>query len=90
MQTQGTVDAMHFATPLHSEVDLATTYAAGKKLKARIIFVDRESKVIGLTLRPSLVDNLVGTAPAIEIGTIFNECKVVKADQGSNVLVCGT
>ncbi len=78
---------MHFATPLHSEVDLAKTYTAGKKLKARIIFVDRESKIIGLTLRPSLVDNFAGTSPAIEIGTIFTDCKVVKADQGLHLIV---
>ncbi|XP_057768681.1 rRNA biogenesis protein RRP5 isoform X2 [Salvia miltiorrhiza] len=61
-------------------------YAKNVKFNARILFIDPSTRAVGLTLSPQLVSN---KAPAslVKVGDIFEQCKVVRVDKGSGLLL---
>ncbi|KAL6571985.1 hypothetical protein OROMI_012943 [Orobanche minor] len=58
----------------------------GMMFNARILFIDPSTRAVGLTLSPQLVRN---KAPAslVKIADIFEQCKVVRIDKGSGLLL---
>lgn len=48
---EGSVDTSHLPAPLRDGDNVSALYPAKKKIRARVLFVDRENKLVGLTLR---------------------------------------
>ncbi|KAG9456393.1 hypothetical protein H6P81_000901 [Aristolochia fimbriata] len=81
----GTVDVFH----LHNSFPNATwkdSYAANKRVTARILFIDPSTRAIGLTMNPHLLRN---KAPPFHVktGEIFDTARVVRVDRGFGLLV---
>ncbi|KAH6781199.1 RIBOSOMAL RNA PROCESSING 5 [Perilla frutescens var. hirtella] len=81
----GTVDLFNLDKTFPSS-NWKNGYAKNIKFNARILFIDPSTRAVGLTLSPQLVSN---KAPSclVKIGDIFEQCKVVRVDKGSGLLL---
>lgn len=61
-------------------------YTQGKKVNARILFIDPSTRAVGLTLNPHLVHN---RAPPtlVQTGDIFDQSKIIRIDRGLGLLL---
>ncbi|RKO88269.1 hypothetical protein BDK51DRAFT_34830, partial [Blyttiomyces helicus] len=87
---EGTVDLAHLGKDVKTVEALAERFKVGQKLHSRILYVDPAKKHIGLTL----IDHLVkwspisfGPAESIDIGSIFEEVRVLRVDAGVGLLL---
>eukprot|EP00004_Rigifila_ramosa_P024247 TRINITY_DN6970_c0_g1_i1.p1 TRINITY_DN6970_c0_g1~~TRINITY_DN6970_c0_g1_i1.p1 ORF type:complete len:1492 (-),score=361.04 TRINITY_DN6970_c0_g1_i1:468-4556(-) len=87
----GTADISHI--PLSSG-SLATSFPVGKKLKARILWIDAPERRVGLSLRPNLIALSPWQPPLkqngeqeLPIGTIVDKAEVVRIDSGIGALL---
>jgi ribosomal protein S1 len=62
-------------------------YAVGKKVKARILFVNIATKTIGLTLRPDLVMNFKASPTTLQFGERIEACTVKKVFKGMGLVL---
>lgn len=76
----GTVDIFHLGKYISSEKDIAEEYKVGTKLLARILFINKESKKIGLSLQPHIIEMTQPKLENIEIGRIFENAVVQRID----------
>ncbi|BBM98348.1 rRNA biogenesis protein RRP5 [Marchantia polymorpha subsp. ruderalis] len=81
----GTVNMFHLDVPLVGP-KWAETYAVNHKLKARILYVDPVTKMVGLTLNLDLVHNRVPSW-AVKSGDIFNNALVRRVDATIGLLL---
>eukprot|EP01052_Picozoa_sp_SAG31_P017910 SAG31_NODE_1247_length_9127_cov_2.629929_3_plen_1785_part_00 len=74
----GVVNILHTG----GQIDDASTWPKkGDTVQARVLYVDVEHKVIGLTLKPELVEMRHKSIPdAVAIGTMHERAKVVRVD----------
>ncbi|KAI8806617.1 hypothetical protein BJ742DRAFT_679848, partial [Cladochytrium replicatum] len=96
---KGTVDLFHLdrtILPVDGDIDkpLANAYKANSKLRARVLYVDRERKRVGLSLKPHVVQwtlyNGFSNSNSVDVGTIIEDAKVIRMDQGQGLLLsCG-
>ena len=93
---QATVDAFHVGGGVHGAApDPAAAHKVGERLRARVLYVDANSKNVGLTLRPHLVsapDTQSGPAKrAVDSmpkpGTVYEQALVRRVDSGIGVLL---
>lgn len=85
----GTIDLVHIPRPSNDKggsKDWAKTYTEGRKLKARIIFVDPGEKKVRLSLLPHLISmNLAGNLPLL--GELIENCKIARVDPRVGLLL---
>ncbi|XP_041997837.1 rRNA biogenesis protein RRP5-like isoform X2 [Salvia splendens] len=81
----GTVDIFNLDKTFPSS-KWKNDYAKNIKFNARILFIDPSTRAVGLTLSPQLVSNKASTS-LVKVGDIFEQCKVVRVDKGSGLLL---
>ncbi|KAL1554555.1 rRNA biogenesis protein RRP5 [Salvia divinorum] len=81
----GTVDIFNLDKTFPSS-KWKNDYAKNIKFNARILFIDPSTRAVGLTLSPQLVSNKAPTS-LVKVGDIFEQCKVVRVDKGSGLLL---
>ncbi|KAL4852689.1 rRNA biogenesis protein RRP5 [Chlorella vulgaris] len=80
----GTVDPFHLGTDLTA--DWRKQFSPNQRLRARILFVDPETKRVGLSLqRHLLADTLPPNFPML--GQVFSEAVVRRMDEGLGLLL---
>lgn len=81
----GTVDIFHLKTSFPGST-WKDDYFRGRKLTARILFIDPITRAIGLTLNPHLICN---RAPPCNVrnGDIFETSKIIRVDRGIGLLL---
>ncbi|KAJ7975952.1 rRNA biogenesis protein RRP5 [Quillaja saponaria] len=81
----GTVDLFHLQNKYPAK-NWKDDYSEGKKVNARILFIDPSSRAIGLTLNPYLVQQKAPPS-IVKIGEIYDDSKVIRVDRGSGLLL---
>ena len=74
---EGSVNWRHLATK-RSSVD---KYKMGKKLKARILWIDMLSKTVGLTLQEEIISGIGFSFDQHQVGEIYESAQIVAVDQ---------
>ena len=81
------IDYLHLDKSCLSSSDLESQYSVGKKLKARVVYIDSGSKTIGLSLLPHLLQMRHPGFGSIELGEIFQTLSVLRVDPVVGLLV---
>lgn len=76
----GTVDIFHLGKNVSSESEIANEFEVGSKVMARILYMNKESKRIGLSMQPHVIEMRPPTFENIDIGHIFHEATIQRVD----------